>query len=172
MQSYNRKKSTSETSDISAQACIASVVAQAREGEKLRHECRISHLPLWPVSGKLPRMIGARVVSINTHLLGELPALASVSQSKSIGQLARDVCKCMLSEQGFAARLFNLPPESKEISELLDLVFSDAHVAIIALCLSEAKHDTLLYVTMLYELDSLLELCVAARSVLRRPRAG
>jgi hypothetical protein len=108
--------------------------------------------------------------SINTDLLGELPALASVSQSKSVGQVARDVCKCMLSEQGFAARLFNLPPESKEVSELLELVFSDAHVAIIALCLSEAKHDTLLYVTMLYELDSLLELCVAVHSVLPQPR--
>jgi hypothetical protein len=65
MQSYNRKKSTSETSDILAQACIASVVAQAREGEKLRHECRISHLPLWPVSGKLPRIIHTRFESIN-----------------------------------------------------------------------------------------------------------
>ena len=60
------------------------------------------------------------------------------------------------------ARLFNLPPGSKEISEILETVFSDAHVAIVALCLSEAKHDTLLYVTMLYELDSLLELCVAS----------
>ncbi len=119
------------------------------------------------MSGELPRKIDAHFATINTDLLGELPALASVLQSKSIGQVARDVCKCMLSEQGFSARLFNLPPESKEISELLDLVFSDAHVAIIALCLSEAKHDTLLYVTMLYELDSLLELCVIARSVLR-----
>ncbi len=36
------------------QACLAAVVAQAREGEKLRHECRMSHLPLWPISGKRP----------------------------------------------------------------------------------------------------------------------
>lgn len=64
----------------------------------------------------------------------------------------------MLSEQTFLARLFNLPPESKDLSEVLDTVFSEAHAAIIALCLSETKHDTLLYVTMLYELDSLLEL--------------
>jgi hypothetical protein len=98
---------------------------------------------------------------------GELPALASVSQSKSIGQVARDVCKCVLSEQGFVSRLFNLPPESKEVTEILDSVFSEAHVAIIALCLNEAKHDTLLYVTMLYELDSLLELCVTLAAIAR-----
>ena len=107
------------------QGCLSYIVAQAKEGDKLRHECRIGHLPLWPVAG-------------------ELPQLAAVSQSKSIGQVTRDACKCMLVEQGFAARLFNLPPESKEIAEILDTVFSEAHVAIIALCLSEAKHDTLL----------------------------
>ena len=107
------------------QGCLSYIVAQAKEGDKLRHECRIGHLPLWPVTG-------------------ELPQLAAVSQSKSIGQVTRDACKCMLVEQGFAARLFNLPPESKEIAEILDTVFSEAHVAIIALCLSEAKHDTLL----------------------------
>jgi hypothetical protein len=100
--------------------------------------------------------------STNFHASGELPALAPVTQSKSIGQVTRDACKCMLAEQGLVARLFNLPSGSKEISEILETVFSDAHVAIVALCLSEAKHDTLLYVTMLYELDSLLELCVAS----------
>ena len=105
---------------------------------------------------------------IDVIAAGELPALASVSQSKSIGQAARDVCKCVLSEQGFVARLFNLPPESKDVSEILDSVFSEAHVAVIALCLSEAKYDTLLYVTMLYELDSLLELCVTRAAVARR----
>ncbi len=82
--------------------------------------------------------------------------------------MARDVCKCMLSEQGFAARLFNMPPECKDISEILDTVFSEAHVAIISLCLHEAKHDTLLYVTMLYELDSLLEQCVAPAALAGR----
>jgi hypothetical protein len=72
----------------------------------------------------------------------------------------------MLSEQGLVARMFNLPPESREISEILESVFSDAHVAVIAMCLSEAKYDTLLYVTMLYELDSLLEMCdIACASV-------
>ena len=40
--------------DILLQACIASVIAQARDGDRLRHECRIHHLPLWPVSGWLP----------------------------------------------------------------------------------------------------------------------
>ena len=109
-------------------------------------------------------------MSIDVIAAGELPALASVSQSKSIGQAARDVCKCVLSEQGFVARLFNLPPESKDVSEILDSVFSEAHVAVIALCLSEAKYDTLLYVTMLYELDSLLELCVT-RAAIARHRA-
>ena len=100
--------------------------------------------------------------SINFYASGELPALAPVTQSKSIGQVTRDACKCILSEQSLVARLFNLPPSSKEISEILETVFCDAHVAVVTLCLSEAKHDTLLYVTMLYELDSLLELCVAS----------
>jgi hypothetical protein len=81
--------------------------------------------------------------------------------------VARDVCKCMLSEQSFAARLFNMPPESKDVSEILDTAFSEAHTAIIALCLHEAKHDTLLFVTMLYELDSLLELYVILAAVAR-----
>jgi hypothetical protein len=66
--------------------------------------------------------------------------------------------------------MFNLPPESREISEILETVFSDAHVAVIAMCLSEAKHDTLLYVTMLYELDSLLEMCEIARAPLSANR--
>jgi hypothetical protein len=97
---------------------------------------------------------------IHAVAAGELPTLASVSQSKSIGHVTRDACKCMFSEQGLVARLFNLPPESKDILEILETVFSDAHVPIVAMCLSEAKYDTLLYVTMLYELDSLLELYV------------
>jgi hypothetical protein len=46
----NRK--TQHNVTLEDQACLAAAVAQAREGDKIRHECRIGHLPLWPVSGE------------------------------------------------------------------------------------------------------------------------
>lgn len=100
-----------------------------------------------------------------------LPVEPLVDETKAAGDLCADVCKTMSSELAFAQRCMCLGAhDDPESVEFVESIFGDISSVLYNVCLSEARSDTGLFVTMLCELEALVEEysphCAAAEALL------